>query len=91
MADQSTATRFSRTLWVLLLILCSLWIGLVAGAAVGANLFVPAGSGFAAGPTALGYGVVGALTAAFMAILLAWKLPVPSVRRLALLAVLLLP
>jgi uncharacterized membrane protein len=56
---------------------------------MGAALFVPPGSGLAAGPTALSYGVVGALAAVFFAVVLAWKLPARSVRQLALLAILL--
>ncbi len=77
-----------RTLWSLLLVLCSLWLGLVAGTAIG-GLFVPEGSGLAGPAIALGYGVMGALAGLALAIVFALKLPVRPLRLSALIALLL--
>lgn len=63
----------SRWPWVLLLLVCSCWLGLVAGAAVGARWLVPAGSGLAGPAIALGYGVAGAVAALLVGGVLAWK------------------
>lgn len=81
-------TNASRAPWVVLLVLCAVWLGLLAGTAVG-SAFVPPGSGFAAGPTALAYGVVGAVLSALFVGILATKVPTPALRSCALVAVVL--
>jgi hypothetical protein len=74
-----------RLPWTVLIVLCALWLGLIAGTAIGAR-FVPAGIGFASAPTALGYGAVGALASAVLAGVLAVRLPVRTLRTCALVA-----
>ncbi len=56
----------------ILIILTALFVGLVAGTAIGGRFFVPAGSGLAGPVIALGYGVVGALILGAIAVALAW-------------------
>lgn len=73
----------------MLLVLCSLWIGLVAGMAIGGLFFVPAGSGLAGPAIALGYGAMGAIAGLALAIVLALKLPVRPLRVAAVIALVL--
>ncbi len=89
MSAQPSSPRRRRAPWIALLVLCSFWIGLVAGTAVGARFFVPADSGLAGPAIALGYGVVGALAAAVLAGVLGRRLPPRSLRRSAVVALLL--
>ncbi len=88
-AQMKSTTAPRRALWSVLLVLCSLWLGLVAGMAIGGRLFVPEGSGLAGPAIALGYGAMGALAGAVLSGLLAWKLPVRSLRLAAWIALLL--
>ena len=59
--------------WVLLLLGSLAWLGLVAGMAVGAAWFVPAGSGLAGPAIALGFGLLGAAAGLALGGALAWK------------------
>src|SRR5262245_43806591 len=87
---QSTASPAPRrTLWGLLLIFCSLWIGFAAGLSIGGHLCIPAGSGLAGPTIALGYGALGALVGIVLAGFLAWRLPGRALRVAALVALLL--
>ncbi len=61
----------------------------MAGTAIGALFFVPAGSGLAGPAIALGYGVVGALAAAVLAGMAARRLPGRPLRRSAVVVLLL--
>ena len=61
------AASVHRGLWLAVLILAAMWLGLIAGISIGARYFVPADSGLAGGPMALGYGAVGALVAGVIA------------------------
>lgn len=89
MRAQTSFPRRRRAPWIALLVLCSFWIGLVAGTAIGAQFFVPADSGLAGPAIALGYGAMGALAAALLAGVLARRLPPRSLRRSAVVALLL--
>ena len=89
MTAQTSSPRRRRAPWIALLVLCSFWIGLVAGTAIGARFFVPAGSGLVGAAMALGFGVMGALAAAVVAGVLARRLPPRSLRRSAMVALLL--
>ena len=89
MRAQTSSPRQRRAPWIALVVLCSFWIGLVAGTAIGAWFFVPGGSGLAGPAIALGYGVVAALAAAVLAGVLARRLPGRSLRRSAVVALLL--
>jgi nitrate reductase gamma subunit len=89
MRAQTSVPRRRRAPWIALLVLCSFWIGLVAGTAVGARFLVPAGSGLAGPAIALGYGVAGALAAAVLVGVLGRRLPARSLRRSAVVALLL--
>jgi hypothetical protein len=62
-----------KALWGTLLALAAAWLGLLAGTAVGASFFVPAGSGLAGPAIALGYGVLGAALAAVVGAVVAWR------------------
>jgi uncharacterized protein YneF (UPF0154 family) len=79
----TASPRQRRALWVTLLVLCSFWVGLVAGTFLGALFFVPAGSGLAGPAIALGYGIAGALAAAVLAGVLGRRLPTRTLRRAA--------
>ena len=83
-----TTTNASRVPWMLLLLLSALWLGLLAGAAVG-SAFVPPGSGLASGPAALAYGVIGAVLSALFVGIISTKIPMPTLRSCALVAVVL--
>jgi hypothetical protein len=71
-----------------MLVLSALWLGLLAGTAVG-SAFVSRGNGLASGPTALADGVVGAVLSALFVGILGTKIPMPRLRSCALVAVLL--
>jgi formate-dependent nitrite reductase membrane component NrfD len=73
--------RQRRALWTTLLVLCSFWIGLVAGTVLGGLFFVPAGSGLAGPAIALGYGVAAALAGAIVAGIVGRRLPPRVLRR----------
>jgi preprotein translocase subunit SecG len=81
MLSISPSPRQRRALWTTLLVLCSFWIGLVAGTVVGGLFFVPAGSGLAAPAIALGYGVGAALAGAIVAGIVGRRLPPRALRR----------
>lgn len=89
MTARTSSPRRRRAPWIALLVLCSFWIGLVAGAAIGARFFVPVDSGLAGPAIALGYGVAGALAAAVLAGVLARRLPGRPLRRSAVVALML--
>jgi hypothetical protein len=74
--------RQRRALWTTLLVLCSFWVGLVAGTVLGGLFLVPAGSGLAGPAIALGYGVGAALACAVVAGIVGRRLP-PRVLRQA--------
>ena len=86
MAAQPSSPRRRRAPWLALLVLCSFWVGLVAGTAMGAWFFVPAGSGLAGPAIALGYGVGGGLASAVLAGVLGRRLPTRLLRRSAMVA-----
>ena len=73
---------------MLLLVLSALWLGLLAGTALG-SAFVPPGGRLASGPSALAYGVVGAAFSALFVGMLGKKIPMPTLRSCAIVAVLL--
>jgi hypothetical protein len=77
---ESAKQPASRVLWVVVLVVCSLWIGFVVGTAAGARFFVPPGSGLAAGPAAMGYGVVAACVLAVLAGFMARQRSIRSLR-----------
>ena len=65
--------RPRRLWWGIFLVLGLAFIGLVVGTAIGARFFVPKGSGMAGPAIALGYGVLGGLSALSLAGFLLWK------------------
>jgi len=73
---------------MLLLVLSALWLGLLAGTALG-SAFVPPGSGLASGPSALAYGAFGAVLSALFVSVLGTKIPMPRLRSCAIVAILL--
>jgi hypothetical protein len=75
--------------WVALLLGSLAWLGLVAGMAVGASWFVPAGSGLAGAAIALGYGVLGSAAGLVLGGVMAWKAPHGLLRATAAVAVVL--
>ncbi len=75
-----------RALWGVTVVLTLMWIGLVGGSAVGAQL-VPAGSGLAGPAIALGYGAGASLVAGFIGFLLARRLSPIALRIAAVLTI----
>lgn len=88
MATSTTAPR-RRWPFVLLLLASLAWLGLVAGTAVGAAWFIPAGSGPAGPAIALGYGVLGFLLGLALGVVLGWKAGHGALRTATAVAVLL--
>lgn len=84
METAPSSPRPNRVPWVLLLVLCWLWLGFIAGMIIGGRFFVPAGSGLAGPAIAFVYGVGGTLLGAVLAALLSWKLPARPLRLAAL-------
>ena len=74
----------SRRWWGVLLVISFLWLGLLAGMALGARFFVPAGSGMAGPATALYYGLEGAVVCGLLSGLVIRKLEARQLRFLAL-------
>lgn len=83
MLARPPSPRQRRALWATLAVLCSFWIGLVAGTLAGALFFVPADSGLAGPAIALGYGIGGALAGAVLGGIVARRLPPRRLRRAA--------
>lgn len=75
--------RQRRALWITLIVLCSFWVGLVAGTLFGALFLVPAGSGLAGPAIALGYGVAAALAGAVLGGVIGRRLSARALRRAA--------
>jgi hypothetical protein len=67
--------RRSRLPLALALVLCSAWLGLVAGLTAGALWLVPKDAGLAGGPIVLAYGLLGLLAGLVAAALVVWKAP----------------
>lgn len=74
-----------HVLFRILLVLGLVFIGLAAGTYLGGHFLVPAGSGLAGGPMALGYGLLGALITGILGIVPAVRLSGKKLARVALL------
>lgn len=78
-----------RGTWLAVLVCCTAIAGFFAGAAIGGRYLVPAGSGLAGPPAALGCGVLAAFVAALAAGVLGARIPVTRLRAMAMTALLL--
>jgi hypothetical protein len=78
-----------RGMWLAVLVCCTALAGFFAGTAVGGRYLVPAGSGLAGPPAALGYGLLAAFVAALAAGVLGRRMPATRLRAVAVCALLL--
>jgi hypothetical protein len=78
-----------RPAWGILLVVSALWLGFGCSTVAAGRWLVPAGSGLAGPPIALGYGLASAVVLGVTASLLAWKAPLGGLRAAAVIAVLL--
>ncbi len=82
MTMRRTETTRPRLWRGILLVVLLVPVGFVLGMVVGAPL-VPPGSGLAAGAIVVGYGLIGALAALVIGVVMAVRLPLPLLRRAA--------